>query len=854
MRGVVGVVLAGMLFSPPSILLAEADYEVDRINREVVRLVAKGWFDDATVLAEQAVQLGESTIDEEHPVFVEGLRNLAGLRRRAGDDAQARALLERVLKIREQTLGPDHPELADSLDDLAVLYRATRSYDEAETLYRRALKIREEILGPEDLGLAEPLTTLAGLHLIQEEYAEAKALLERTIEIQEKALGAEHPNLVAALKSMFAVLRAEGDDSGADVLVERALEIERMNARRLPPAGTDRGAVGINVVVDPSIKKGATGKKRMRARKIYFIRSDDRSEPYSVANGMWPNYSWTEQELFARRATAVLESNYTRDGDIYLLNAEPGRYLAVGAVVIEDVPGEAIAHPAYFSSEIVARTEVVVGPGQMVFMGNIRATVRGRPEPTQRFFLDTIPVPGAPLINLYGLGMVPYKAIPQWAKFDSVERGGKSEAAFWSRARKAFKYETTWLQLVPDQDSIAEPASAVETKLVQRNHRALDQIYSGDYKGAVASAGRTLETCASLPPASSSCLAPALGNLADILTAKNEREKAGPLYERALKSRQQALGPEHPAVACTLDGLARMSYFDGNYEKARELEVRALEIFEASLGQDHAAVADSLEFLAIVHKATDDDEQATALMEKALRVREDALGWTHMTVVPLLNFLAQQSLSGNEYGRAVELMERALAIHERVPGADHRELSHSLYVLAQAHLGLKNYERAAALLERALPIQTDAFGPKGRQVTDSMLSLASCYDQEGERAKAQRLRTEANTLIQRKVMDDLHSMGAAVLKYAMDKGQYPTASSIGALKELLNPTYIRTMQVEDGWGNRYVVDASAAKYELRSLGKGGQRDPRIGGATSTFASDIVFVDGGFTQWPEGVQQ
>ena len=71
---------------------------------------------------------------------------------------------------------------------------------------------------------------------------------------------------------------------------------------------------------------------------------------------------------------------------------------------------------------------------------------------------------------------------------------------------------------------------------------------------------------------------------------------------------------------------------------------------------------------------------------------------------------------------------------------------------------------------------------------------------------------------------------------------------------MLNPTYIRTMQVEDGWGNRYVVDASAAKYELRSLGKGGQRDPRIGGATSTFASDIVFVDGGFTQWPEGAQQ
>ena len=85
MRGVVGVALAGILFSPAAVLLAQADYEVDRINREVVRLVARSWFDDATVLAEKAVQLGESTIEEEDPAFVESLSNLAGLRRRALD-------------------------------------------------------------------------------------------------------------------------------------------------------------------------------------------------------------------------------------------------------------------------------------------------------------------------------------------------------------------------------------------------------------------------------------------------------------------------------------------------------------------------------------------------------------------------------------------------------------------------------------------------------------------------------------------------------------------------------------------------------------------------------------------------
>ena len=854
MRGMVGVALAGLLLAAGPAVLAEADYEVDRINREVVRLVAKGWFDDATILADKAVRLAESTIDEEHPAFVESLRNLAGLRGRAGDDARSRALLERALEIQERSLGPNHPELVESLDDLADAFRATRSYDEAEALYRRALTIREEDPGSEDLKLVEPLSKLAGLHLIREEYGEAKAAQERIVEILEKSLGADHPDLVAPLKSLFAIHQAEGDNARAKALVDRALEIKRMNARRLPRAGGDRGAIGINVVVDPSFKKSTAGEKRMLAAKVYFMRSEDRSEPYGVANRIWSNYSWKERESFARRATTVLESNFRREGDVYLLNAEPGRYLAVGAVVIESVPGETIAYHAYFSSEIVAKTEVVVKPGEVVFMGDVRATSGGNPDPIQRYFLDAIRRPSTPVIDLYGLGPVHYKETSQWAKLDQVDRGGKSEAAFWSRTRNAFKFETTWLKLVPNRDSIGDPASPTETKLGQRNQRALDQMYSGDYKGAVNSAGKALELCESDPNAGSTCLAPTVRNLADILTTKNERATARPLYERALKSRQQALGPQHPAVASTLDGLARMHDLDGDREKARELGERALELFEASLGKDHPAVSDSLEFLASVHKAADDDEQATALIERALRVREDSLGWTHLTVVPLLNLLARQSLAANEHERTVELMERALAIHERGLGVHHRETGHSLYVLAQGHHGLGQYEQAAALLERALSIQTAAFGAKDRRVTDTMVSLATCYAGEDEAEKARRLRREANTLIQQKVMDDLDAIGNAIVRYAVDNGKNPMAADIVTLRQLLHPTYIRTMQIEDGWGNRYIVDSGADEYELRSLGKDGQRDSNIGGARSTFASDIVFADGGFRQWPEGPQR
>lgn len=848
------IALAGILLSLVPTALAEVDQEVERINHEVARLTAKGWYDDATVLAEKAVQLAESALPEEHPAFVEALSNLAGLCRRTDDPTRAQALYERVLTIKEKSLGPTHPDIADCLDDLAAVHRAAHSYDQAESLYRRALGIREEALGPEDPKLVGPLIDLGGLYQIRKDYPQADALLKRAIEIQEKTLGPNHPELVNSLKFRAAVCHAQEDYACSKALLERALEIEREAARLLPPADDERGAIGITVWASPSASGAVGGKGRMAAAKVYFIRTDDDVEPYAVGDRIWSNYSWEEQESLAYRARNLVESNFSQKGDVYLFNADPGRYLAVGALFIYTSPGQTVAYHGYFSPEIIARSEITVAPGQMVFMGDVEATVRETPDPVQRFFYDFIPQPTTPVIDARGYGSVHYRTDPQWTKLNQVDRGGKSEIAFWNRTRKAVKNEATWLGRIPDRDAIGDAAPAEETKFAQKSQRALDKMTDGEYVEAVASAKEALGTCESLPDAERTCLASALGNLADILTSKREPQRAEPLYERALELRERLLGPEHPAVACTLDSMAKMSYLNEDLEKAEQLAQRALGIFEEFLGDDHPAVADSLAFLAEIHEATQDDEQARALMERALRIREDALGWTHPTVAPLLHFLAEQSLSEAEYDRAAELSERALKIYERVFGANHQNVGDALFTLARAYHGLGDYERAATLLERALSIQKDVFGAKDQRVIDTMTSLAATYDKQGEGDKARRLLYQADELVQQKSMTDLDAIGKAMVNYAIDVGDYPTISDIKELKKLLHPTYIRTMSVNDGWGNEYIVKSDAAGYELRSLGKDGQPDSGSAGATSSFRADIVFANGQFAQWPEGPQQ
>ena len=73
--------------------------------------------------------------------------------------------------------------------------------------------------------------------------------------------------------------------------------------------------------------------------------------------------------------------------------------------------------------------------------------------------------------------------------------------------------------------------------------------------------------------------------------------KAEPLYQRALKIREKALGPEHPNTATSLDNLAEL-YQNGRLRQGGTALQRALKIREKALGPEHPDTAPSLNNLA----------------------------------------------------------------------------------------------------------------------------------------------------------------------------------------------------------------------------------------------------------------
>jgi type II secretory pathway pseudopilin PulG len=120
---------------------------------------------------------------------------------------------------------------------------------------------------------------------------------------------------------------------------------------------------------------------------------------------------------------------------------------------------------------------------------------------------------------------------------------------------------------------------------------------------------------------------------------------------------------------------------------------------------------------------------------------------------------------------------------------------------------------------------------------------------------------------QKRTMADIRVVATAVEAYATDHKQYPNAIDVGGLSAELSPTYLRIVPSVDGWGHALHYDAWASQgsvtdsYAIGSGAKDGVflhqslRDYLASpGGTTNFNDDIVYSNGSFVQYPEGIQR
>jgi general secretion pathway protein G len=114
---------------------------------------------------------------------------------------------------------------------------------------------------------------------------------------------------------------------------------------------------------------------------------------------------------------------------------------------------------------------------------------------------------------------------------------------------------------------------------------------------------------------------------------------------------------------------------------------------------------------------------------------------------------------------------------------------------------------------------------------------------------------------QKRSMADIRTIGTAVEAYAVDMAFYPTftegAISGSSFETYLEPTYVKTVPREDGWRTSFYAASQSRFYTLASAARDklleGALDSYNPGITSSMDCDIVYSNGSFVQYPEGVQ-
>ena len=121
---------------------------------------------------------------------------------------------------------------------------------------------------------------------------------------------------------------------------------------------------------------------------------------------------------------------------------------------------------------------------------------------------------------------------------------------------------------------------------------------------------------------------------------------------------------------------------------------------------------------------------------------------------------------------------------------------------------------------------------------------------------------------QKRTMADIRSIATAWEAMATDTNTYwvtgatipGTVITATVLTNNLSPTYMKSLQTKDGWDTSYEFrsESTGASYAIISYGKNkssevGTGTSITGGGTTDFDNDIVYSNGSFIQYPQGIQ-
>ena len=197
-------------------------------------------------------------------------------------------------------------------------------------------------------------------------------------------------------------------------------------------------------------------------------------------------------------------------------------------------------------------------------------------------------------------------------------------------------------------------------------------------------------------------------------------------HTRALKLREEALGPDHPQAAHSYGNLGNVQLARGQPQQALRWHFRALEVRTQGLGENHPDTARSHNNIGKVFLSMQRVDEALHHFERARQILEASLGPEHRVTARVGFNIGRAYLERGEPERGATWLREAWEIQSRVLGAHHPETARSAQQLGLALLAQHELAAATTTLQRALTAQRISLGPAHPEtaLTEGMIAVA----------------------------------------------------------------------------------------------------------------------------------
>jgi serine/threonine protein kinase len=227
-----------------------------------------------------------------------------------------------------------------------------------------------------------------------------------------------------------------------------------------------------------------------------------------------------------------------------------------------------------------------------------------------------------------------------------------------------------------------------------------------------------------------------MDGLAVLYTDLERYAAAESLYAIVVPAARRVLGAEAPQTLSTLGNAAWALTSDGKYEQAESLGVQVLALRRKVLGNETRETMNAANNLAVLYVQTGRPELAVPLYEEDLATSRKLLGDDHPDVLVSMTNLGRLYIRMKRFDRAEPILRQAVAKTRRVMPPGFIGLGISLVAHSEALVGLDRRREAEPVALEAYRLLHALRGDDDRGVIRTLQVLVDVYEGTGRGAQA----------------------------------------------------------------------------------------------------------------------